>query len=224
MKRTLLLILASILILASCRTIDLGLLKPSGQISPLLPALEAEFDMYSLEKLFPNHQFTDASFTSTNVDINSQTVNITRMNQVDATPNDLITLFDRDVKNNITNPYGEKQGRIICRIAASDHQSNYFLRFFSVFSGGTLNLLGMPFDISKNQIDIDVEILNNNNEMVGRYTAIGKGKELCSLYYGHNYFSARRIAYVEAFKVAMTDIKRQIQNNHQHIVDGLTIE
>lgn len=216
--------LASIVILASCRTIDLGLLKPSGQISPLLPALEAEFDMYSLEKLFPNHNYPDASYTSTNIDVNTQTISVLKVNQVDATPNDLITLFDRDVKNNITNPYGEKQGRIICRIAASDHQSNYFLRFFSVFSGGTLNLLGMPFDINKNQIDIDIEIINNNNELVGRYSAIGKGKEICSLYYGHNYLLAKRMAYIEAFKAAMTDIKRQIKNNHQQIIAGLNAE
>ena len=97
MKRTLLLMLASIVILASCRTIDLGLLKPNGQISPLLPALEAEFDMYSLKKLFPNHNYPDASYTSTNIDVNTQTISVLKVNQVDATPNDLITLFDRDV-------------------------------------------------------------------------------------------------------------------------------
>lgn len=224
MKKLYFVTLVMLILFSSCRTVNLAEFKPTGQINPLLPALEAEFDLYSLDKLFPNHQLTDASFTSASVDMNAQTVNITKINHVDATPNDLITLFDREVKSNITNPYGKKYGRIICRVAATDERGTYLLRLLSAFSLGTLNVLGMPYNINKNQIDIDVEILNNNNDLVGRYTAIGKGRKNSSLYHGYGYFTAKRLAYVEAFKDAMTDIKKQIDADHERIIEGLKID
>lgn len=210
-----------IIVFTQCRTINLAELNPQGKINPLLPALEVEFDMYSLEKNFPDRFNSQTSITSTNMEVTSQSINISNIKNEDVTPNDFITLFNREVKNNITNPYGEKRGKIVCRIAGKDENPTYILRLLSLISLGTLNILGMPFDINKNIIDIDVEISNNNNELIGRYNAMGKGKEISSLYYGNHYLRAKRYANIKAYKAAMTDIKKQIEADHNRLIEGL---
>jgi hypothetical protein len=215
---------AVIFLFASCRTVNLSELNPQGRINPLLPALEVEFDMYSLEKNFPDRFNSQATYSSTSMEVTSQSFNITNVKSVDITSNDFITLFNREVKNNITNPYGEKKGKIVCRIAGKDEKATYMLRLLSLFSFGTLNVLGMPYNINNNLIDIDVEILNNNNELIGLYSAMGKGKEISSLYYGHAYPSAIRYANIKAFKEAMADIKNQIEADHERIIAGLSVK
>ena len=168
MKKLIPFAIVLIIVFTQCRTMNLAELNPQGKIAPLLPALEVEFDIYSLEKNFPDRFNSQTSITSTNMEVTSQSINISNIKNEDVTPNDFITLFNREVKNNITNPYGEKRGKIVCRIAGKDENPTYILRLLSILSLGTLNILGMPFDINKNIIDIDVEIINNNDEQIGR--------------------------------------------------------
>jgi hypothetical protein len=220
MKYSVVLIIAIMFTNVSCRVLNLESLKPEGKNAQLLPALEAQFDLYSLEKNYPDKFIsqTDVSFRSG--ETISHDIDMLNMQSTDVSSNDLITLFERDVKYNITNPYGEKKGIIVCRIAGKDSRSNRGLLLLSSLSLCTLNMLGMPFSIEKTFIDIDVDIYNNNNELVGMFSANGKGKKASSMY-GYNKESAERKANIDAFKEAMSGIKEQIEDDYSNLISKL---
>ncbi len=131
---------------------------------------------------------------------------------------DAITIFDRDVKNNITNPYGEKKGYILCKIAAGG--SRFAGLGWGMLSGITLfvpTIFGVPFRTFKTALDVEVEIYDKNQNLIGRYNAQCSDKTWIAMYWGYSGIGpvkpaipAARISSINAFKCAMIEIKNQI--------------
>lgn len=196
---------ALILLLSSCKSLDLDELNPKGQNQTLLPPLEPVFDIYHVD-----HRVDDANLS--NQVINPYINDDTR---------DRIAIFESDVYDNITSPYGERKGSIHCIISSEEIEHSAYFLIPSFLSLGILNILGMPFDLSHKILDVKVEIYDLDRNLVGRYSAQCRKKTIVAFYYGYSGKSADRKNNIQAFKCAMNDIKAQINNDAERLIKAL---
>ncbi len=221
-KLTLLLSLA--LVLGSCASMKLSELRPSNRNEALLPTLEPIVDMYTLESIYSMEYISDRSMTYT-TDTYPVGLGISFNNQVysrDRRVQDILTLFDREVKDNITNPFGEKRGYIVCKIAGGYTGAGGI--GWTILSGLTMfipNIFGMPLENLQTMLDVEVEIYDLNDKLIGRYNGQGYSKVWVAMFYGYStdifdeyQGSASRISNIRAFKQAMNVIKANIAKDH----------
>jgi len=218
------------LIFTSCRSLKLADLKPEPKNNKLLPTLQIRIDINSFESAYTLGKATSTSsgtvygqsttgqnktqVSGIGVSVSSTTVS------KDPRIQDAITIFDRDVKDNITNPYGESKGYILFKINASNSKVNLG---WALLSGVTLmipNILGMPMSAYKIELDVDVEIYDNSEKLIGRYNGVAKKKTYVAAYWGYGK-DLERVANIKAVRAAMNQIKLQIENDYEKIISKL---
>jgi hypothetical protein len=214
-----------VFLLTSCRTLDLKILSPVGSNTNLLPALETEIDVRVIEDHL-SYNLTKTTSFGTEEDSEAVMLQTLSQNQpLSTTSNDFILLFERDVRNIITNPFGETKGKIVCNVAALNTDAgSYFFGLASAVTLGVLNLFGFPATNCSSSIDIEVELYNQQNELLAYYQAIGKARILSGLYYGYLTPSDLRAANIKAFKKAMNKIKKQIEADSNELLNALSKE
>ena len=218
MKKLVLVPFILISLFTSCKSIYLSELKPSPKNTKLLPALEPQVDIMSLETAYSTGIVEvlayDSRLSNTYfLGIGNSTSTIYKDKRVQ----DAITIFKRDVTDNITTPFGEKKGSITCRVVAGEESMKDPWMWGTAFSLFTLNLLGIPLYSSVTNLDVEVEIYNNKNNLIGKYSATGYSKIWVALYWGYDSFSASRKSAYTAFKMALNDIKLKIQDDNDRL-------
>ncbi len=222
-----LLILALTVVLLSCQTISLQDYKIGRPNEQRLPRLEPELDRESFSKPFTNQMFRiykDESGTSQNSQdytVNNEiNLNMVGMNGIYFRESKM--LFRNYVTENITRPFGEKRGYIVCRLEIyecnNDSPLLYVLHGASMF---TLTLLGLPYDIRETDLKLSVEIYNLENELIGIYKAGGISTETAGLYYGYRESDMKKAGYIKAFKMAMDKIQHLIYNDYERLMADL---
>lgn len=216
-----LILMGIMFLMTSCLTLNLKDLKPYPKIETLLPTLEPMIDEYSFESAYPTGY--NAGYQTTIEQVNDKEVVVNSGFKPDfSRKQDAITLFNREVKENITNPYGDVKGSIVCKIAGeSSVLGGYGWAVLSGFTFFIPNLLGMPIGNYHTSLDLDVEIYNTSNKLIGSYNAIGNSKIWCAMYYGYSHGSAYRKSNIDAFKLAMKDIKSQIEKDSERLIKEL---
>ncbi len=224
-------IIIVLLLFASCRTVNMSDLNPKVKNNKLLPTLEIRIDGKSFESAYTLGQINSTSnsygtsigtgLTNGFIGLNMGTTETSQVMSRDPRIQDDITIFDRDVKYNITNPYGEKKGIILCRINASNHRKGNGWGVLSAFTLWIPNLLGMPNSAPKTTLDVEVEVYNKSNDLVGKYSAVACSRKYRALYWGYDKENAKRVANIYAFKKAMNDIKKQIYSDYENIIKKL---
>jgi len=223
-------ILIAIFGLSSCAHFKLAELQPIPKNKELLPTLTPKVDIASLESAYTLGATATSTYgaTSTNVNKGKNSANLLTVGAASSTSvaiadpriQDIISIFDKDVKDNITDAYNEPSGYMVLRIDASKKKSGMG---WAVLSGMTLcipNLLGMPIDSYTTELAITVEIYNNKDILVGKYDEISKNKMWTALYWSHNTDLARRTN-IYAFREAMEKIKIKIENDYERLIDKL---
>lgn len=201
------------IIASSCATLNLAEFTPVVKGNILLPALEPRFDVYSAESAYSigYSRGTSAGFGTpiTKNVIGGLAISNSTIYR-DPRVQDAKTFFDHDVKDNITNPFGEKKGYIVCKIVQGNTKKGYG---WAVLSGLALmapNFLGMPVGEAKTSLEVEVEIYDLSDTLIGRYHALGSDIQWVAMYYGYTPLSASRKSGIKAFQYAMNDIKSQI--------------
>ena len=225
MKKALFLLIP-FFVFTSCATFKMSDLKPYPKNKNLLPALEPRVDVSSIESAFTLGTSLGATTGYANkLGKNSVLGTAITSTEISKDPRvqDAITIFDRDVKDNITNPYGDRKGYILCKIAAGENSSGYGWAFMSGFTLGFANLLGMPISHWVTTLDVEVEIYNLSETLIRRYNAQCRHETWNALYYGYglNMVAAKRKAGLEAFKCSMNKIKKQIESEASDIIQEL---
>ena len=225
MKKVIILLIPFI-VFTSCATFKMSDLKPYPINKTLLPALEPRVDVPSIESAFTLGQTIGASSGyASKLGNNSVLGTAITSSQISKDPRvqDAITIFDRDVKDNITNPYGDRKGYILGKIAAGENSSGIGWAFMSGFTLGVWNLLGMPISHWVTTLDVEVEIYNLSEKLIRRYNAQCRHETWNALYYGYglNMVAAKRKAALEAFKCSMNKIKEQIESDAKDIIKEL---
>lgn len=137
-------------VLISCRSITHQDFMMNRTTQHKLPTLEAVLDTSNLSNIFSLGGFTGAGTNAgTTVNNNSwlQTSVYNASEYNDLRIQDTLTIFDNFVKNDLTNPYGEKKGYIVLNLGYRNNiarYSNIITIPLTIISLGTLSLLGFP--------------------------------------------------------------------------------
>jgi hypothetical protein len=202
-------LLGLVLLVSSCASIKPTDFRPDNQGCIQLPALDPVMDAVSLESMYPDSYISSDSGSSSDIYVSSVSRN--RKAQ------DVRTLFEREVKDCITNPYGELKGYIVCKVSSGYSRMNPAFTFWSTMTLGIPNLLGLPYAVAKTLIDLDVEIYTIDNRLIGRYNASGYDRSYSAYYYGYRLADVSRISGINAFKMAMNDIKSKIERDKNRL-------
>ena len=213
-------------VFTSCATFKMSDLKPYPKNKNLLPALEPRVDVSSIESAFTLGTSLGATTGYANkLGKNSVLGTAITSTEISKDPRvqDAITVFDRDVKDNITNPYGDRKGYILCKIAAGENSTGIGWSFASGFFLFIPNFVGMPLAHYVTTLDVEVEIYNLSEKLIRRYNSQCQHDTWSAFYYGYglNFNAAKRKAGLEAFKCAMNDIKKQIESDASDIIQEL---
>ncbi|HHH52492.1 MAG TPA: hypothetical protein ENK91_02445 [Bacteroidetes bacterium] len=212
--------------LSSCVSLKLSDIRPVGKLNNLLPALTPHVDIKSFENTYLG--LSAALIESHPIyygnDVwGADIVETYAYPDVDPRIQDAVSIFIKDVKENMTNPLGEKRGDILCRITYGDVGRKGLGWFYlSTITGFIPNLVGFPLMSTKATIELEVQIFDNDKNLIGRYVADCENTKYIALYWGSSYPDAARKANAAAFKCAMVKIKRQIQQDAPKLIAQLS--
>jgi hypothetical protein len=191
-KKTKILILfvSQILVFNSCKMIQISSLHPEVVLSKKLPGLQIINGInkpmtFNYGIYYVNNIYQDADI-----------------------------LYTRDIQDNITNSSEEKYGYAEFKTILGQH--GYAGWGWAGLSGFTLcipNLLGMPLGNAKTSLEIELNILNSEKKVIGRYVAEGYAKVPIALYYGYSSVNAIRTANLKALKMALKNINMQVEKD-----------
>ena len=121
MNKLIYLLSVTTILFSGCKSaFQFSSLDPQGQVLLRLPALEPIVYVPSLENAYSKGNSYSAG-SAVNVGFGVAIVNAATVNYADKRVNDAITIFERDVKNNISNYVGEKKGKITFKITNSSY-------------------------------------------------------------------------------------------------------
>lgn len=213
----------------SCKSVQLADMIPTGKNGHLLPNLEPVADIFSFQNIFPSYYSYEpgSDVTVTNFDtISMSTTHTYTTPSVNYFHNinfyRTITFFERDVEENICNSFGPKKGTISCKILAYTNSSkSEFLKVPSLLSVFFLNFLGMPYCFNKSEIQLELTIFDLNNNKIAQYIGYGNGYKPVAFYYGYSLVEVDEQTTLSAFRMAMNDIKAQIEKDSEILIEKL---
>lgn len=199
MKKTIILLAVTIL-LSNCKSFDASLLNPTGQpFNPKLPAMEKIVENNMVAIISPNGQI------------------------VGANPQDVNTLFDREVSEIMTNPYDTKRGYLVLKVSRISDKAHMGGYLFGVMLLSVPNLLGLPFFSAKSSVEVQVDVLDQNRKLIGSYRASAT-KKIRTTYYSNNYnfYNTQRVAFLESVKEGLKEVKIKMQPDITRLTSELT--
>jgi hypothetical protein len=204
-------ITALILIANGCKFLSYSTLNPTVKNEKLLPMLTPVFDDLS---------FGTSGYNGGDVGYYNGGGTTSRTAWV----NEMNTIFERDIRNNICDERNnEIKGTIKCKATYGkpklfDYAGVYFSSFF-LFVGNIF--FGIPVSSSKYELQIEVTISDNNNKLIKRYTSdVHKQKAYAGIYY-YKFSNAMSKCARLVFTECMIDIKRQISRDYNMLNDAL---
>jgi len=126
---------------------------------------------------------------------------------VGANPDEL-KIFTTETEENLMDPYGDKYGYIVMKQYLIKFKPGIFFPNAALLYIPTI--VGVPFAITKEAIEVEIRIFDSQKRLIGKYSAIGKGKNICALYYGYTFSNVIRKTYTDALISALNQIRPQI--------------
>ncbi len=215
MKKYLLILLC----LTSCRSLTYNDINPT--INPnqnLLPALETSFDYSNLESVYSAggiYGQANNFGTAYNNNLSSwgQTTTFNARQIKDIRITDALNIFNKEVTENITSPYGKKLGTISLRFGYRGTDTSVIYPLSSYFTFGLLNFLGYPCDKVTDSLEVEVTITNNQKELIGRYTENVQSTAYIAMWWGYDGNRIYRKLAAANMKQAMEKIRIRINND-----------
>jgi hypothetical protein len=124
------------------------------------------------------------------------------------TSEDRMKLFSKEVEENLTDPYGDKYGSIVMKQNMITQKPRMFWPGAILLSIPTL--LGAPMARPLEEIEVEFRIMDSQNRLIGKYSAIGRASNPIAMYWGYSSMNAWRKTYVDAINKAFDQIRPQI--------------
>ena len=137
------------------------------------------------------------------------------------TTEDELKLFTKEVEENIIDPYGDKYGYIAIKSTTLDTKLGNAFYIPSLILCCIPNILGLPLQVIKHKVEVEIRILDKNNKLIGKYSAVGESKVIVAFYYGYSLMKAPRKSYTDALIDAFSKLHPQIQADANRINDKL---
>ena len=224
-KHTLLLCI----LICACRSITYQDVNPT--ISPnanLLPSLETLIDIYNLESTYSSGSFNGSANSFGSGYVNSsgfgnsfQSTSINGNYYKDARVSDIINIFEKEVKENISTPYGAKKGYISLKIGYRGSEDSWTYCIVSTLSYFTLPLVGFPWDKIDESLEVEVQIMNNKKEVIKIYREDIYNSSYVAMWWGYNGNNAYRKVAADNIKQALEKIRIRIGNDATEIKNKL---
>ncbi len=224
-------LICSLVIAASCKTLQVSDLKPVNSNQRKIASLIPQIDLPSVENAYTKgsslSQGAGVATTSKYVTIGAFAG--TSISFPDKRIQDIATLFERDVQNNICTPASETYGNIRLKITFSKtKEGGWGYLVPAIFTAGIAWAFGMPMNTVTQELELQVEIHNKGGRLIARYEAIGKAKVNVAAYHGYTkgdapymvQASVGRKANIEAYNMAMQQIKISIDRDYDKIQKG----
>lgn len=124
MKAKIIILSVILLVVAGCKSsFEFSMLQPVGELNTKLPSLEPVVYISTLENAYSKGtSFSSGgaySFGALGGVVT--TVAASTTNYADKRVNDVIVLFERDIKNNVTSYIGDKKGKVTLKITNSSY-------------------------------------------------------------------------------------------------------
>jgi hypothetical protein len=124
---------------------------------------------------------------------------------------DVNTLFEREVRETLTNPYGTPSCFLVLTTTIVSKRSGWGWAVLSGATYGGLNLLGLPYSRTRMVVDVKLDVLDRQHHLVGSYRGQGEAKALGSIYSKTNYTAPGRVVYVQAVRTGLQQAKASLQ-------------
>ncbi|UOQ69024.1 hypothetical protein [Hymenobacter volaticus] len=184
--------LIALLFCVSCKSFDPGLLNPTAvTLSPKLPALENHVRDELDEVTVVIGPDGDGSVVATR-------------------SRDVATLFERETREALTAPYGDKKGFLELKVTPLTTRGSAWL----LVSGLTLfipNAVGMPLSAWRTTVSTQLDVLDSQRRLVATYRAEGEAKAVWGLFSATNYAEPGRVVYLQAVRQCLEQIKTKMQ-------------
>lgn len=125
---------------------------------------------------------------------------------------DELRLFTKEVENNLIDPYGDKYGYIALKRSIIDSKFGEGYFWTSCVLLTIPNIFGFPFTNIRYKVDVEIRVLDSDNKLVGKYSAIGESS-VKAAYYGYSLSDAYQKSYPDALLDAFDKIRPQIQSD-----------
>jgi hypothetical protein len=132
-----------------------------------------------------------------------------------------LKLFTQELEENIMDPYGDKYGYIAYKRGPIEFDNPYIYSIIIGVTAGIPLIFGMPFANPKAKVEVELRVLNQDNTLIGKYSATGVGTATGALFYGYGMGDAFQKANFEALKDAYNKIRPQIQEEVERLNKAL---
>ena len=217
----------------SCKTVLLSDLKPENPIINLLPSLEPKVDIASLQSAYSlgstksRGSIVGYGTQSLGGIISTGSFYGQSTSFADKRIQDAVVLFEREIRNNISDGSNEPIGSVVCKIISGEtRKSGLGWSALSLVTSFIYNIFGMPFFSYTTELEIEVEIRDCKNIPFARLIGYGNQKIRVAAWRGYsgNLFgqitgneSAARKSNIDAVKMAFSEIKGKISKSSEKI-------
>ncbi|SDX94800.1 hypothetical protein [Hymenobacter psychrophilus] len=123
---------------------------------------------------------------------------------------DLNHLFEREVRETLAEPFGEPRCFLLLTTNTLDERSGSGWFMASTMTLGLFNLLGLPYSRNRMLVETRLDVLDQDQNLVGSYRAQADAKALGSIFSPTNYAQSDRVVYLQAVRGGLSQIKAQL--------------
>lgn len=129
-----------------------------------------------------------------------------------ALPNDAPAVFRQELAYHLAEPadsIGYGYAKLIVT-QAEVARTGRALQAFQMMTLMTPSLFGLPLEWYRTQVTAEVQIINSQGEIIGTYTGTGRSNVRVAMYHGYSQSSAPRLSDVQALRLALDQIRPQL--------------
>lgn len=199
---------ALLLLLGACRSLRLSDYHSTGNVREPLPRLHTLVHKESFLSAFDDaagREFYN-SIAITGPDFGPDPWVMYSL--TDQSLKDVYELLQNQVNENVNRNTGPEYGDARFKLKYYRRKNSGW--GYTIPSVGTLfaaNILGMPFNVKRSELELQMEITDANKKVIASYTATGVGKATVAAYYGYDAVDASRKSNLLALEDAMGKIK-----------------
>ncbi len=218
-------VLATLLLLAACRTVRISDFHTSAPTPEPLPRLGLEVHVESfallfgkemLQRILVSNAIQPGSYIPTPVGVYAQ---------VGQPVHDVFVLLGNELNDNLVLNTGPEQGKARFKLIYYERRNpGWGYTIPSVLTMGLVNLFGLPLKVTRADLELQLEIKDNAGNILGRYRAPGSGKAKVAMYHGYDGIGAMRKANLLALQEAMQGIKKQLEADLPQLQTQLAAE
>lgn len=190
MKNCIVLVLSTLLFMTSCRSFDPALLQSTGD--PFQPKLP------TLKPIVENNIVAIVSADGSTIQ--------------GANPFDVKSYFENEVKDIMTEPYGEKKGVIKLKVQNYEQKIGMpMLIYLPILYLPTL--FGATAYTGHSSVGVEIEVMTPSGRTIGEYTGTGEHKEKGALWKDPKSYKSKdiqRVAYLKSIKKAVQEAKNKM--------------